>query len=190
MVFLTSFVFASGVSSPYWEGNPLKMAAGSTETVDLNLQNKQSNETINFKVEIKEGVNIAKLDQEVYVIGPEEDVNAVLKISIPNKAEQGAEYPIDIEFKTISSSEGENMITTQTGSDVEFKVIVSGKETNYIPYILGGLILIVLVIILSMPKKKKQIRKPVKKVAPKKTSKKKPSKKKSSKKKPSKKKKK
>ena len=47
---LTSAVSAFGVSSPYWEGNPMNIARGDSKIVNLNLQNMVGDEEVNVNV--------------------------------------------------------------------------------------------------------------------------------------------
>ena len=57
---------AFGVSSPYWQGNPVIMYPGETKIVNLNLQNNIGEDDVFVKVSILEGQDIARVEKELY----------------------------------------------------------------------------------------------------------------------------
>ena len=158
-VMLVGVVSASGVSAPYWEGNPLKMYKGETTMVNLNLQNMVGNEDLTYSVEIKEGA-IASLSGGVYIVKAQtSDTMVPLRVSVPSDAEIGDITKVKVEFKTITSGTG-GMVSMGTGMTVSFDVIVVEKpagqlSTAWIVAIIAAIIIVVWMIFAARKKKKK-----------------------------------
>jgi len=157
---LISSVYGFGVSSSYWVGNPLSLAAGETKIVDLNLQNVVGIEDVNVKVEIKEGLEIASLEKDVYVVkAGTSDTMVPIKIKIPRE-EAEEKYDLSVEVKTITSGEG-GTVALGTGMVVSFEVLIFGEveETNIRPILIGvisGLVILIILIVLILKKIKKK----------------------------------
>lgn len=158
---LISSISSFGVSSPYWEGHPLTMAAGETKIVNLNLQNVIGKEDVSVKVELKKGLEIASLEKDMYTVkAGTSDTFVPLKIKIPRQ-DANSNYNISVEVRTITSGGG-GTVTLGTGMTVLFDVLVSGKverdNTKFI-VIISSLIILILVILfitLRLRKKKKK----------------------------------
>ena len=121
---LGSLVSAFGVSSPYWQGKPLRMARGETQTVNLNLQNMVGNEDVTVKAELVKGSEISDLEKDIYTVNAmTSDAVAPLKVSIPRDYEAGTRE-IEVEFKTIATDEG-GAVTIGTGMTIAFDVVIS-----------------------------------------------------------------
>lgn len=119
-----SMVSAFGVSSPYWEGNPLSMPKGSVKTVNLNLQNMVGNEDVTVEAKLVEGSGITSLDETRFTVPAQtSDIMVPLEISMPEDAATGDIKTVKIEFKTVSSDEGG--IAMGTGMTILFEVVAS-----------------------------------------------------------------
>ena len=156
----TSIVYAFGVSSPYWEGNPLVMSPGETKTINLNLQNMVGNENVTVKAEIKKGSEIARIEKDIYtVLAGTADSYVPLKITIPRNAENNSR--IEIEFKTITPGAGGG-VAMGTGMTVSFDVVISeievgaGKITWKTAILMLIAVIIVLAIIIYLVLRKKK----------------------------------
>jgi len=156
IVILISLVNAFGVSSPYWEGNPLTMAAGETKTVNLNLQNMVGEEDVNVKVEIKEGLEIASLKEDIYTVKSKtSDTFVPLKIKIPREAENTS-YKLVAEVRTVTPGGEGGAVMLGTGMTVAFDVLVSGKvESNKFIIIIGACIILAIIIFIIIILRKK-----------------------------------
>ena len=61
LAFLAAGVLAMGVSSPYWDQNPLNLYPGQTENVQLNLQNMVGSDDVTISASITKGSEIASI---------------------------------------------------------------------------------------------------------------------------------
>ena len=152
-----SIVSAFGVSSPYWEGNPLNMAKGEVTTVNLNLQNMVGEKDVMFEAELLEVSDITSLRETSFTIKAQTaDTFVPLKITMPDDANTGEVKTIKVEFKTIST--GVEGISLGTGMTILFDVVATeeiskDKTTTIIVVVIA---IIVLIIILTMLLKKKK----------------------------------
>lgn len=152
-----SLVSAAGVSSPYWEGNPLEMAKGETTTVDLNVQNMVGEDNLEFTIELVSGGEIAVLKTtSVSVDAGTKDTVVPVEISIARDAVTGETTVVRVEFKTVGTDE-EGMITVGTGMNIEFDVIVTEEtvQRNYTTIIALGILALLAAITYLIYKKKK-----------------------------------
>jgi len=155
MLLSLSLVSASGVASTYFGGNPLTMAAGDTKVVDLNLQNMVGNDDVTFKVVVTQGSDIASLSEDTYLVrAGTSDTMAPVRISLPGDAT--GSYPVTVEFKTVTASEGGG-VTMGTGMTISFDVVVAGKvfPTTTLVIIIVAIILVIIVAWLLLRKKRK-----------------------------------
>ena len=152
-----SLVCAFGVSSPYWDGNPLKMARGETKTVNLNLQNMVGDEDVTVKAVLVTGASITSLPEDTFVVeAGTADTMVPIKISIPKDAGVGDYGAVKIDFKTVQ--EDNSGITMGTGMTVYFDVVATSEvaETNTTMIIAVVIAIIVLVVIIWILLKKKR----------------------------------
>lgn len=149
-------VSAFGVSSPYWDGNPLELSAGDKEIVTLNLQNiANANDDVDAEVKIIEGSDIASLEQELYTVKAGSSENCFLTIEVPSNAKVGDVYSVKVETKTITPGDA-GMVSMGTGMTTAFNVVVNGsKETNGAWYYVIGAILVIVVVYFIVVAKKK-----------------------------------
>lgn len=167
---LSAFVSAFGVSSSYWEGNPLQLAPGNSATVVLKLQNIGGAGDLALKAKIINGSEITTITDsslDYFVPLGDENVPANLEIRIPEDAPVGKMYKVSILFTEIPQTEG-GMVQVASGVQKNFDVKVTGKSPEqlreekteqvkslsiiFIPIII--FIVIIIIIILSIRKKK------------------------------------
>jgi len=153
---LVSLISAFGVSSPYWNENPLKMARGESTTVNLNLQNMVGEGDVSVKVILIEGEDITYLPQEIYTVkGGTSDTMIPLKIKIPKDAQPGETKKVKIEFKTIQGDT--KGIVMGTGMTIAFDVIATSEvASNSTKTIILAIAVIILALILWYLVKKKK----------------------------------
>lgn len=144
-IMLVSLVSAFGVSSPYWDGNPLVLARGESTTVYLNLQNMVGEEDVKVKAELVQGQDVTELPKEMYLVGAgTSDTLIPLVISVSKDAVPGDSQTIRIEFKTVQDDI--SGISMATGMTVAFNVvagqdIVETNMTMIIALVVGVIIL-------------------------------------------------
>ena len=122
---------AFGATAPYWEDRPLIMTPGETKSFPIILQNMVGEKDITLKAEITSGKEIASLiDSNLNYKVPFErkDIEANLKIEIPEKAKNNQEYEVKILFKQTSTEEG--MLKITGGVTSSFPVIVKEISEN------------------------------------------------------------
>ncbi len=158
-IVLTGLVSSAGIVSPYWKDHPLYMNYGETKTVNFNLQNMVGNEDIVVELSLKQGSNIATLEETIYVAeAGTHDTMIPLKIKIPEDYNGGVQR-IELEAKTIVDGT-EGMVVLGTGWLVSFNVIVEEKPvsgSSLLEVILGLIVLlIVLAIVLIILVRKKR----------------------------------
>jgi hypothetical protein len=122
-----NFVLALGVSSPYWNTNPLKMAPGETRQVEFTLVNGDA-ETIEVVASLEEDAGIAEIiGNDEYLVEPgATDSKVALRISIPKNVNVGDFY--DVEFSVRSTSDEEGTVQLDLKYDVKFPVQVVEKS--------------------------------------------------------------
>ncbi len=169
VLFSVNLVLAIGVSSPYWDENPLKMFPGQTKDVAFTLVNKPDADTAQAFVEMTESAGIAQLTSgtEYTVIPGETDTKVILTIKIPETTNIGETYNVGFSVKA-APPEGEGTVQISVGYDVNFPVtIVSESEVpkdqittpekkgiGTLVWVLIIAIVIVLVIILLLKRKR------------------------------------
>ena len=160
-VFLLASVFAFGVSSPYWEGNDLMMAAGETRVVNLNLQNMVGDKDVFVVVEVNKGSDIASISKNSYNVPIQTTLDLPVTISIPRDVEQGTNYEVGVYVKLAGDADG--MVALGTGMQTSFKVIVDGiaKPDYTWVYILVGVVVLIIMGWLVLSKNKKKAKKEI-----------------------------
>ena len=150
-----STINAFGISSPYWQGNPLIINAGETKVVNLNLQNMVGEEDITVKAEITQGVDIVSLKQDTFIIKARtSDTIIPLEITIPKNASP-ENRTIKIDFKKISNDS--SGIVIGTGMSVYFDVITTEKRENSTnPLTIGAILLIIILVLIIIRKIRKK----------------------------------
>lgn len=174
----TGGVLAVGVSSPYWENNPLEMHAGQTRDVPFTLVSKDTDSISNVAVSLEKSGGVAEITSGTeYTVQPgTKDTEIILRISVPASASIGDEY--DIEFSVKPSLEAADQGNVQLGISytVDFPVRVVGEgdviissttnETTQLPEKTSGVgviiswivaIIIIITIIFWLVRKKRQV---------------------------------
>ena len=156
---LAGFVGAAGIVSPYWKDYPLQMNYGETKMVNFNLQNMVGDEDITIEVMIKQGSEIATLEQTTYTAAAgTSDTMIPLRIIVPENYDKQIQT-ISLEFKSVAPSE-QGMVVLGTGWTTSFDVIISQKEVpksalmNLI-IILAIVLLILAIIIFVLVRRRK-----------------------------------
>ena len=123
-VILLPLISSSGVATPYWDENPLKMAPGESATVTLSLQNMVGGEDINVEIDLIKGSEIARLvdNKQIYTVPfGRKDIPINIELKIPENPQR--EYEVDFIVKTINSPDGKQ-VQLSTGLEKVFKIIV------------------------------------------------------------------
>ena len=131
----SSLVSGWGISSPYWEGNPLVLKGGDSRVVSLTLQNMVEGKDIILKAELSNGAEIAELaDESSEYIVPfgRNNIPLNIRVTIPEDAEAGKEYDVSVSLKQIASEEG-RMLQLSGIVVTSFPVLVTGEETEVTP---------------------------------------------------------
>ncbi len=156
---LISIISAFGVSSPYWDENPLQMNRGETKTINLNLQNMVGEGDVTVKATLVEGNDVTSLAKDTYVVKQGTSNTMVpLKITIPKDAVPGETKSIRIEFKTVQDDT--KGITMGTGMTVAFNVIageaIAETNTSMIVGLILAIIILAIIIWMILKKRKKR----------------------------------
>ncbi len=124
-VLMTSFVFAFGVSSPYWKGNPLKIYPGETKIVKMNYQNMGvDTEDMNLRAEITKGNEIASINQQDYLVkAGTKDTTVEISVSIPENVPVGSKYQVTLTSSSVTPG-AEGGVSLGVGMDTTFDVEV------------------------------------------------------------------
>lgn len=156
LLVMTSMITAFGVSSPYWEGNPMSIARGETRIVNLNLQNMVGDEDVTVEAKLIEGAEITNLDDGEYTI-PSKTSNIMipLEVSMPKDVSPGETKTVKVDFKTVNGDQGG--IAMGTGMSIVFDVVASEDvESNTAMIVTIILAIAVLALILWILNKKKK----------------------------------
>ena len=163
LVALSYNVSAFGVSSPYWDENPLLMYAGDTKDVTMVLQNMVGGEGITLQGELNSGREIAILTDQITTYNVPLGSNNVpvhLRINVPADTKPGQEWQVGVSFKTITENRGG--VTLGGAIDKGFKVKVierskvttgtsgTGKALTRLEQLSGFVILVVILLILIL----------------------------------------
>lgn len=126
---------ALGVSSPYWNENPLKMYPGESREVPFVLVNGINEPTTSAKILLSNGSNIAKITSKTsYTLQPGDNNQVIkLKIDIPQSAKISDSY--DVGFVVRYTPEGgEGTVKLDVEYKVNFPVnIVSREDASALP---------------------------------------------------------
>ena len=168
-ILISSFAASSGVTSPYWDTNPLVMNPGQTQDIQFGLQNLVGDQNITFKATVSEGSDIAKIidsNAEYFVPLGRKDVYVNVRVSIPNSAKPGDKYKVTLSFSGASNTKG-GQLTFGSAFDNSFDVLVQDKSvtgnstssgasgSKTFVYVLVILILIVIAVIFFKKSKNK-----------------------------------
>ena len=130
MIILISFSSAFGVSTAYWDDNPLKLAPGESKIVSLGLQNKVGNEDVTLRAELtNDGDGIATLIDENldYFVPLGGGAEVLVKIEIPEDSVISGVHQVTISFVQITSGEG-GMVRVAGGFTSKLPVEIVSPE--------------------------------------------------------------
>lgn len=167
IIILSIKVNAMGVSSPYWDENPLYVQPGEVKEFSYLLQNMVGSEDIQMKAELEGTTDIMQfIDENTLYDVPlgSSDVPVRMIITIPQNAQEEDEWSVSVKFTTIIPSTEGVPVGIGTAFSKGFRVIVGApiseapetitSETTKKPLIsnqlLGFLILIIILIILLL----------------------------------------
>jgi LPXTG-motif cell wall-anchored protein len=160
-VFVMGNVLAFAVSSKYWEENPLSINPGETQEAYIVLQNMAGTETVNARVGILEGSEIATLNEpeRIYEIPVGERVDVYFTINVPEESEIGGIQNIVFDVSTVNSQE-EGPMTFGSGAQKLVPVLISeeAKEnlSPWLYYLIAGIVLLGIVALVVLKKKKEK----------------------------------
>ena len=130
---MMSLVSAFGVTTYYWETNPLIMYPGQTKNINVELQNMVGGADLRLKAELTEGMEIATLidpDEEYLIPFGRKDIKVNIKVVIPENVPLEDKYYIKIAFKEAATEEGKML---QMASSVGATIPVVIKSIEEVP---------------------------------------------------------
>lgn len=116
-----------GVTSFYYENNPLMVHPGETKEIMFTLQNHGGDADAIVRVELAAGSEIAKLTDEglEYVVPLDSDsIPVPMRITIPNDAKPGDEWSVGASFSINYKPKGSGAVQLTSTYFKDFKVIV------------------------------------------------------------------
>lgn len=162
-VLTISIISATGVSTPYWNTNPLKLQPGESTIISLGLQNMVGTEDVTLRASITKGSEIAKIIDEIkdYVLpSGSEDVTVNIEVKIPENAEVNQVYDLEVSFLQVSGTDGGGFFSIASAFVQRIPVLVVGEPTesavyktasetggNNLLWIILGLVLLLVVLI-------------------------------------------
>lgn len=132
---------AAGVSSPYWDENPMYVQPGEIKEFSYTLQNMVGNEDITLKAEIEAGSDIMEfVDEDNLYEVPfgRSDVVAKMKITVPKNAKEGDEWSVGVKFTTATQNVEGKPLAIGSAFSKGFKVIVGKKPEPLVQVIKEG----------------------------------------------------
>lgn len=116
---------AFGVSFAYDSNqNPLVIGPGETKDIRMNLQNSVGAEALKLKLVITQGadrVSVVDASPE-YLINSGSEIYANLKVSVPQNAVEGTEYPVEILISEVSEGDSGSMVSMSSQTRIGFKI--------------------------------------------------------------------
>ena len=129
---LPLLVTAYGVSSPYWDTRPMIVPPGNTQEFTLELQNMAGGGgDILLRARVDEGADIVTLldkNLDYFVPFGSKNVNAKVRVHVPEDAVDGQTWKVGISFTQIPTSSEEGMVQLGGGIKTAFPVIVRNAK--------------------------------------------------------------
>ncbi len=153
---------AFGVSSPYWEGFPLKMHPGQSQIVSINLQNCPSRAptcdlgSVTVLAEVIEGSNLVTIQNPENTVGyGTANTDLLLAVTIPEDEQIGAIRTVAIALQSAPTDE-EAALQLGVRYIVDFPIeIVTEDESVEVPQpvspaqeVIGGTWMIITVLLI------------------------------------------
>jgi len=125
VVLIMGFSSAFAVGSSYWEGHPLKIEAGDTQTVNLILQNLRGEGDEVVRTSLSEGSTIASVEEADYPVAlGENNVQVPVVVTIPEGTATGTEYKVTVSLTTVEGGPSGGGVALSIGYDTTFDVLV------------------------------------------------------------------
>lgn len=151
-------VHAVGVSAPYWMGNPVALEPGEEKIVTLELQNMVGGEDLKLRAYFKQESEVAEFvdaDTDYDLPFGTQDLKVNIIVKVPNNAQIGQKYLVDLAFRSVSSGNGDGPVQLAAEIGKKFEVLVIerpkataqavSRESGYSGYsLLAVLVLIIL----------------------------------------------
>ncbi len=162
LLIICPLINAFGVTTFYWDEQPLIMHPGETKDVDLLLQNMVGDKDIKVKAELVGGSEIATLidsSKEYLVPLGEKDVKVNIRVKIPEDTPLDSRYDVMVMFKELAQGEGKMIqisgavggtipVVVKSASKVPVETIKPVEQTKSSSLnFLWALIIIIIVII-------------------------------------------
>jgi hypothetical protein len=160
---------ALGVTSAYYEGNPLTLYPGETRTVGVSLTNMVGDQNITLVANMTKGTEIAHLlkpiETQYFVpFGTNNELAVDFVVSIPSTASIGTEYSVEITLTTVTSGAGGGVVMgSSIGKEIPIKVIsptpITEEKAAFPTWIIIAIIVIVIlliIVLIILSKKKKK----------------------------------
>jgi hypothetical protein len=130
-IIFTLNVNSSGVSSPYWDDNPMYAQAGEIKEFSYTLQNMVGNEDIKMQATLEGDASVIQFvnKNSIYNVPfGSNDIKVPVRVTVPSNAKEGDEYQVGVRFTTISDNTGKPVVIGAAFSK-GFKVIVGKPKT-------------------------------------------------------------
>lgn len=174
IIALSLNVNSSGVSSPYWDENPMHVQPGEVKEFSYTLQNMVGNEDIKFQAQLESGTTIMEFVDKNTVYDVPFGSNNILvkmKVVVPKDAKEGDEYQVGVRFTVISSDIPGKPVAIGSAFSKGFRVIVGKPATvtasqaslgalsgQTLGFLILLAILIILILVIKYFKRKEKIK--------------------------------
>ena len=131
---------AMGVSSPFWDENPMYAQSGEVREFRYLLQNMVGDDDIKIKAELESGTEIMKfLDENTIYDVPlgRSDIPVNMKIVVPENAKDGDSWQVGVKFITITEAK-EGAVSIGIAYSKGFKVVVGDKASPGSKVVISG----------------------------------------------------
>ena len=126
-------VNAAGVSSPYWDDNPLYVYPGEVKEFSYTLQNMVGDKNLKMQATVEGDSSIISLiDSNTIYDVPlgRSDVAVKVKITVPSNAQIGQEWQVGLRFDTVESTVEGRPVSIGSAFSKGFKVIVGNPPSQ------------------------------------------------------------
>lgn len=133
MVLLTPLAYGFGVTSAYWDTNPLQLHPGEEKTVELELQNMAGGEDIALRAKITEGADIATIlgDTDKYLVPfGRKDIIVKVLIKLSPDAVPGEKKDVAVSFAQVADESSGEMIQMVSGVGKKIPILVVSDQLS------------------------------------------------------------
>ena len=137
VVLSISFIYAAGVSTPYWSTNPLKLQPGESTIISLGLQNMVGTDNITLRASIAKGSDIATIvdkNLDYFVPIGTDDVTVNIEVKIPENAEIDKTKDIEISFMQVATEDQGGFFSLASAFTQRIPVLIVGEPTESVVY--------------------------------------------------------